>query len=180
MLVSFDRSSIALGQVLSTPRQQLPTSYAFVPQRTELISIWCNAATTTSQNEFKGWQLPASRGSLGLAVKGDRMQVLIPAQAVGPCTVKEVLLSANTCPLVSPSLLSQCESDTSVQSHVGLIDVGQHRVASNQHNNPKYSFLDLCLPWCHLDAGCGRYRLMPEGCMWTRYLSEKFTLKFSD
>ena len=48
------------------------------------------AGTTAYRSEFKGWQLPASRGSLGIATVGDALHTLIPATQRAPCSVKQV------------------------------------------------------------------------------------------
>ncbi len=39
---------------------------------------------------FKGAQLPAARGTLGIATVGDALHKLIPATTPAPCSVKEV------------------------------------------------------------------------------------------
>ena len=43
-------------------------------------SLPCTA-TTESGEAFKGWQLPATRPSLGVEVKGGRYYVLVPRTA---------------------------------------------------------------------------------------------------
>ena len=52
------------------------------------------AGETTSREYFKGCQLPASRGTLGIATVGDALHKLIPATSAAPCSVKEVHLFA--------------------------------------------------------------------------------------
>lgn len=49
---------------------------------------------TTSRENFKGCQLPAARGTLGIATVGDALHKLIPATSAAPCSVKEVRLFA--------------------------------------------------------------------------------------
>ena len=39
---------------------------------------------------FKGWQLPAKRASLGVAMVGDRQFCLIPSTLAIPCRAKQV------------------------------------------------------------------------------------------
>ena len=53
------------------------------------------AGETTSREYFKGCQLPASRGTLGIATVGDALHKLIPATSPAPCSVKEVCLFAH-------------------------------------------------------------------------------------
>ena len=48
---------------------------------------------TTSRETFKGCQLPATRGTLGIATVGDALHKLIPASKASPCSVKEVSFS---------------------------------------------------------------------------------------
>ena len=69
---------------------------------TPLIRLWVTKRTderscageTTSREYFKGCQLPASRGTLGIATVGDALHKLIPATSAAPCSVKEVRLFA--------------------------------------------------------------------------------------
>lgn len=73
---------------------------------------YLSPGTTTSREEFKGWQLPATRGSLGIATAGDKMHVLIPAQAHAPCSVKQVLP-----PSLAPCLRLSAILTETLQSH---------------------------------------------------------------
>jgi Hsp70 protein len=46
--------------------------------------------TTTSRDAFKGWQLPPAFPGIGLEILGDRMHVLVPANAKLPFAGKHV------------------------------------------------------------------------------------------
>ena len=54
------------------------------------VYSWVVAGETTSREMFKGCQLPAARGTLGIATVGDALHKLIPATTPAPCSVKEV------------------------------------------------------------------------------------------
>lgn len=55
-----------------------------------ILLLWVFEGETTSRETFKGCQLPAARGTLGIAVVGDALHKLIPASKAAPCSVKEV------------------------------------------------------------------------------------------
>ena len=62
-------------------------------RRSEYLLFAC-AGETTSREAFKGCQLPAARGTLGIATVGDALHKLIPATTPAPCSVKEVCYPA--------------------------------------------------------------------------------------
>lgn len=75
---------------------------AWLEGKRPLTSMWAVtkvhsrvvAGETTSREMFKGCQLPAARGTLGIATVGDALHKLIPATTLAPCSVKEVTCSA--------------------------------------------------------------------------------------
>lgn len=66
--------------------------------RANLVFPYLNNRTTslppqgssTMKDAFRGWRLPAQRGSLGLEMHKDRFYVLIPSDAPLPAVGKQV------------------------------------------------------------------------------------------
>ena len=56
--------------------------------RTECCPL--TPGTTTHQDAFQGWELPTKRETLGIAMVGDRLHALIPAQLPVPASTKQV------------------------------------------------------------------------------------------
>lgn len=53
------------------------------------------AGTTTNQDTFKGWAMPARRPSLGIAMVGDQLYKLIPHSMATPCTAKQTFTTVH-------------------------------------------------------------------------------------
>ena len=82
--------------------------------------LFCMTAVgeTTSREMFKGAQLPAARGTLGIATVGDALHKLIPATTPAPCSVKEVdypSYAPGLAVLLPESLSSPLRSSNAVQ-----------------------------------------------------------------
>ena len=55
--------------------------------------------TTSYADNFKGWQLPASRPSIGVVLKGDAVHTLVPRCALcALCTIVETLTDPDNPP----------------------------------------------------------------------------------
>lgn len=68
------------------------------------------AGTTTVQESFKGWQMPAKRPSLGVAMVGDQLFTLIPAAASVPCMAKQVRSCSPSAPPWTGMTCRHCEA----------------------------------------------------------------------
>ena len=75
------------------------------------------AGETTSREAFQGCQLPAARGTLGIATVGDALHKLIPATTPAPCSTKEVSQPPHDTPalLLPDHLQASLESSNAVQ-----------------------------------------------------------------